>query len=295
MKIFSKTLTALKKTKENIRNVFSGIVSFSNINENDLNSIEESLLSSDIGWELTDKIVAEIKSNKRNYESWEELLIESIGNSIKLSEKNSVNKLKKVIIVIGVNGSGKTTCSAKLAQYYKNNNCSVSLVAADTYRAAAVDQLKIWSERLGVDFISNFNTSDPASVAFDGINSGIAKNHDHIIVDTAGRLHTSKNLMLELQKVYRVSSKITDDISVCISLDGNVGQNGIKQVQEFNEYLPIDSIILNKMDGTAKGGIALAILDKLSIPISFIGVGESYNDFIEFKMNEYLHSLVKEG
>ena len=295
MKIFSKTLTALKKTKENIRNVFSGIVSFSNINENDLNSIEESLLSSDIGWELTDKIVAEIKSNKRNYESWEELLIESIGNSIKLSEKNSVNKLKKVIIVIGVNGSGKTTCSAKLAQYYKNNNCSVSLVAADTYRAAAVDQLKIWSERLGVDFVSNFNTSDPASVAFDGINSGIAKNHDHIIVDTAGRLHTSKNLMLELQKVYRVSSKITDDISVCISLDGNVGQNGIKQVQEFNEYLPIDSIILNKMDGTAKGGIALAILDKLSIPISFIGVGESYNDFIEFKMNEYLHSLVKEG
>ena len=295
MKIFSKTLTALKKTKENIRNVFSGIVSFSNINENDLNSIEESLLSSDIGWELTDKIVAEIKSNKRNYESWEELLIESIGNSIKLSEKFSVNKLKKVIIVIGVNGSGKTTCSAKLAQYYKNNNCSVSLVAADTYRAAAVDQLKIWSERLGVDFISNFNTSDPASVAFDGINSGIAKNHDHIIVDTAGRLHTSKNLMLELQKVYRVSSKITDDISVCISLDGNVGQNGIKQVQEFNEYLPIDSIILNKMDGTAKGGIALAILDKLSIPISFIGVGESYDDFIVFKMDEYLHSLVKEG
>ena len=295
MKIFSKTLTALKKTKENIRNVFSGIVSFSNINENDLNSIEESLLSSDIGWELTDKIVAEIKSNKRNYESWEELLIESIGNSIKLSEKFSVNKLKKVIIVIGVNGSGKTTCSAKLAQYYKNNNCSVSLVAADTYRAAAVDQLKIWSERLGVDFISNFNTSDPASVAFDGINSGIAKNHDHIIVDTAGRLHTSKNLMLELQKVYRVSSKLTDDISVCISLDGNVGQNGIKQVQEFNEYLPIDSIILNKMDGTAKGGIALAILNKLSIPISFIGVGESYNDLIEFKMNEYLHSLVKEG
>ena len=295
MKIFSKTLTALKKTKENIRNAFSSIVSFSNINENDLNSIEESLLSSDIGWELTDKIVAEIKSNKRNYESWEELLIESIGNSIKLSEKFSVNKLKKVIIVIGVNGSGKTTCSAKLAQYYKNSNCSVSLVAADTYRAAAVDQLKIWSERLGVDFISNFNTSDPASVAFDSINSGIAKNHDHIIVDTAGRLHTSKNLMLELQKVYRVSSKITDDISVCISLDGNVGQNGIKQVQEFNEYLPIDSIILNKMDGTAKGGIALAILDKLSIPISFIGVGESYNDFIEFKMNEYLHSLVKEG
>ena len=157
------------------------------------------------------------------------------------------------------------------------------------------DRLKIWSDRLGVDFISNFNTSDPASVAFDGINSGIAKNHDHIIIDTAGRLHTSKNLMLELQKLYRISSKITDDISVCISLDGNVGQNGIKQVQEFNEYLPVDSIILNKMDGTAKGGIALAILDKLSIPISFIGVGESYDDFIVFKMDEYLYSLVKEG
>ena len=295
MKIFSKTLTALKKTKENIRNVFSGIVSFSNINENDLNSIEESLLSSDIGWELTEKIVAEIKSNEKNYESWEELLIETLGNSIEISEYFSADKLKKVIIVIGVNGSGKTTSSAKLAQYYKKNNLNVSLVAADTYRAAAIEQLKIWSDRLGVDFISNFNTSDPASVAFDGINSGIAKNHDHIIIDTAGRLHTSKNLMLELQKLYRISSKITDDISVCISLDGNVGQNGIKQVQEFNEYLPVDSIILNKMDGTAKGGIALAILDKLSIPISFIGVGESYDDFIVFKMNEYLHSLVKEG
>ena len=294
MKIINKTLFAFKKTKENIRKVFSNVISFSHLNKDDIQSIEECLLAADIGLELVEKIVKKIQTNNQKYESWEELLIETIKSLIEYPS-SEYPKLKKVIIIVGVNGSGKTTCSAKLAQYYKNNNCNVSLVAADTYRAAAVDQLKIWSDRLGVDFISNLNTTDPASVTFDGINSGIAKNHNHIIVDTAGRLHTSKNLMLELQKIYRVSSKITDDISVCISLDSNVGQNGIKQVKEFNEYLPIDSIILNKMDGTAKGGIALTILNKLSIPISFMGIGESYDDLIKFRMDAYLQSLMRKG
>ena len=176
----------------------------------------------------------------------------------------------------------------------KNNSKKVTLVAADTYRAAAVEQLEIWSKRMNINFVSNINTTDPASIAFDGSKSGINKSHNHIIIDTAGRLHTSKNLMTELEKIYRVVSKLTDDISVCISIDGNNGQNAIKQVQEFNQYLPIDNIILNKMDGTAKGGIVLSILNDLSIPISYMGVGESYDDLVKFDIKKYLDLLIKE-
>ena len=292
MNIFKKTLSALKKTKNNIRDSFSKVVTFNKLSEEDIVNIEECLLSADIGWELTKKIIDKIQKNKSSFETWEELLIETIKSSIDLPNIK-MNDFKSVIIIIGVNGSGKTTTSAKLAQYYKKRKKSVTLVAADTYRAAAVEQLQIWSKRLNVDFISNSNTLDPASIAFDGINSGLSKKHDHIIIDTAGRLHTSKNLMLELQKIYRIINKLTNQISVCIAIDSNVGQNGIKQVLEFNEYLPIDNIILNKMDGTAKGGIALTILHKLSIPISFIGLGESYDDLVEFDVNAYLESLVK--
>ncbi len=292
MNIFKKSIEVFKKTKNNIRKTFSNVLSFSNLKDGDILKIEECLLAADIGFELTESIIDNLKKDKKKYENWEDLLINTIKSSI-CNINNKSEKLKKIIIVIGVNGSGKTTSSAKLARYYKNNNEKVTLVGADTYRAAAIDQLKIWSERLNVDFISNVNTSDPASVAYDGVNSGISNKHHHIIVDTAGRLHTSKNLMLELEKIYRIVSKLTDQISVCITLDSNVGQNGIKQVEEFNKYLPIDNIILNKMDGTAKGGIALAILHKLSIPISFLGIGESYDDMIEFNLNSYLKSLIK--
>ena len=138
-----------------------------------------------------------------------------------------------------------------------------------------------------IDFISNINTSDPASIAYDGVNSGISNNHDYIIIDTAGRLHTSKNLMMELGKIYKVLQKLSNEITVCISIDGNIGQNSINQVKEFNKYLSIDNIILNKMDGTAKGGITLSILNDLSIPISFLGIGESYDDLLPFDLDNY--------
>ena len=173
-----------------------------------------------------------------------------------------------------------------------DNNKTVTLVAADTYRAAAIEQLKIWAERINIDFISNSKTSDPASISFDGANSGLKKNQDHIIIDTAGRLHTSKNLMLELEKVFRVVGKLSNEITVCMTLDANIGQNGIKQVQEFGKYLPINNIILNKMDGTAKGGIALSIINSLSVPISFLGIGEKYDDLIPFNFNKYIESLI---
>jgi len=293
LNILKKTISSLFNTKDKIRDVFSNILSFSKLTDQEIEKIEECLLSSDVGWNLTDKIIKNLKYNKNSYESWEDLLIGTIKSSIK-NINLKFNGFKQIVIIIGVNGSGKTTSTAKIAQYLKKNRKNVTLVGADTYRAAAVEQLEIWSKRMNVNFISNINTSDPASIAFDGAKSGISKGHDNIIIDTAGRLHTSRNLMLELEKIYRVVSKLTNDISVCISIDGNNGQNAIKQVEEFNQYLPIDNIILNKMDGTAKGGIVLSILNHLSIPISYIGTGESYDDLLEFELDRYLDLLIKE-
>ena len=251
------------------------------------------MLSSDVGWELTEKIINDLEGNKNKYESWEDFLICSIKSSVNNIDLN-FDGFKQIIVIIGVNGSGKTTCSAKIAQNLKQTGKNVTLVAADTYRAAAVEQLDIWAKRMNINFVSNINTSDPASIAFDGAKSGMNKVHDHVIIDTAGRLHTSKNLMLELEKIYRVLSKLTQSITVCISIDGNNGQNAIKQVKEFNQYLPIDNIILNKMDGTAKGGVVLSILNDLNIPISYMGVGESYEDLLDFDVDKYLDLLIKE-
>ena len=293
MNIFKKTISSIFKTKDKIRNTFSKILSFSKLSEEDKNKIEECLLSADVGWELTDKIINNLKNNENSYKTWEDLLIDTVKKSIKNIDIE-FNNFKQIVIIIGINGSGKTTSAAKIAQNLKNNSKKITLVAADTYRAAAVEQLEIWSKRMNINFISNINTTDPASIAFDGSKSGINKSHNHIIIDTAGRLHTSKNLMVELEKIYRVVRKLTDDISVCISIDGNNGQNAIKQVQEFNKYLPVDNIILNKMDGTAKGGIVLSILNDLSIPISYMGVGESYNDLVKFEIEKYLDLLIKE-
>ena len=293
MNIFKKAISSIFKTKDKIRNTFSNILTFSKLTDEDKEKIEECLLSSDVGWELTDRIINNLKNNKNSYESWEELLIDNIKSSIKNIDIKS-NDFKQIVIIIGVNGSGKTTSAAKIAQHFKNKGKKVTLVAADTYREAAVEQLEIWSKRMNINFISNINTADPASIAYDGSKSGINNDYNHIIIDTAGRLHTSKNLMIELEKIYRVVSKLSDNITVCISIDGTNGQNGIKQVQEFNQYLPIDNIILNKMDGTAKGGIVLSILNNLSIPISYMGVGESYDDLLEFEINKYLDLLIKE-
>lgn len=292
MKIFKKAFTSLFEQKGKIRKTFSKILSLSRLSDDDKEQIENCLLSSDIGWKLTEKIISNLKSSRQE-DSWEKSLIHAIKLSVNhINEKTGY--FKKIIIIVGVNGTGKTTSAAKLAKYFKDNNKKATLVAADTFRAAAIQQLNIWSDRMNIDFISNVNTSDPASIAYDGVNSGISNNHDHIIIDTAGRLHTSKNLMMELGKIYKVLQKLSSEITVCISIDGNTGQNGISQVEEFNHYLPIDNIILNKMDGTAKGGIALAIIDSLSIPISFMGIGETYNDLIKFDLDNYLESLIRE-
>jgi fused signal recognition particle receptor len=291
MKIFKNTFSKIFKSKNKIKETFSKVLSFTSLSQEDKDKMQECLLSSDLGWELTEKTLGNLEKIEKN-ESWEDVLLKTLKSSVKNLEINS-SDIKKVILIIGVNGSGKTTSAAKLANFFKINNKSVTLVAADTYRAAAVEQLKIWAQRTNINFISNPNTQDPASIAFDGVKSGITRGDDYIIIDTAGRLHTSKNLMNELEKVYRVIGKITDEISVLISIDGNTGQNGIKQATEFGKTLPIDNIVLNKMDGTAKGGVALSIMHQLSIPVSFLGIGESFEDLLEFDLDNYLESLIK--
>lgn len=290
MKIFKNTFSKIFKSKSKIKETFSNILSFSSLTDHDKEKIEECLLSSDLGWELTEKTISNLEKIEVN-ETWRDVLFKTLKYSIENSNIND-SSLKKVLIIVGVNGSGKTTSAAKIANFFKLNNKSVTLVAADTYRAAAVEQLKIWANRTNINFISNPNTKDPASIAFDGVNSGISNGDDYIIIDTAGRLHTSKNLMNELEKVYRVISSLTKEISVLISIDGNTGQNGIKQAKEFGKILPLDNIILNKMDGTAKGGVALSIMHELLIPISFLGVGESFEDLLEFELDSYLKSLI---
>ena len=291
MKIFKNTFSKIFNTQTKIKETFSNILSFSTLSNEDKSNIEECLLESDLSWNLTQETLKNLEKVKKN-ETWENALYNSLKKSIESLEIRS-HDLKKVIIIVGVNGSGKTTSAAKIANFFKANKKSVTLVAADTYRAAAVEQLKIWSQRTNINFISNPNTKDPASIAYDGVKSGIANNDDYVIIDTAGRLHTSKNLMNELEKIFRVVKSITDEISVFISIDGNTGQNGIRQAVEFGKVLPLSNVILNKMDGTAKGGSALSIMHKMLIPISFIGVGESFEDLIEFDLDYYLKSLIK--
>ena len=291
MKIFKNTFSKIFKSKNKIKETFSKVLSFTSLTQEDKDKMEECLLASDLGWKLTEKTLKNLEKIEKN-EKWGDVLLKTLKLSIENLEINS-DDIKKVILIVGVNGSGKTTSAAKLANFLKINNKSVTLVAADTYRAAAIEQLKIWAQRTNINFISNPNTQDPASIAFDGVKSGLTRGDDYIIIDTAGRLHTSKNLMNELEKIYRVISKLTDDISVFISIDGNTGQNGIKQATEFGKTLPVNNIVLNKMDGTAKGGIALSIMYQLKIPISFLGIGESYEDLLEFDLDNYLESIIK--
>ena len=289
MSLFKKTFSNLFKTRKKISDTFKKVFRKGSLSDEDCYLIEETLLSADVSWELTDKIISNIKNNYNTEKDWEDLLANSLKNSLPQINEISINH---AIIMIGVNGVGKTTTCAKLANFYKNRGNSVLLVAADTYRAAAVEQLELWAKKINVNCISNLNTSDPASIAYDGINSGVSNNIDYTLIDTAGRLHTSINLMNELQKVYKVTSKVTDKITVVMNIDANLGQNSLSQIEEFNKILPIDGVILNKMDGTAKGGVAMSIMDKFKLPVLYFGIGEGIDDMIPFNLSDYIKSLI---
>ena len=285
-----KTISGLTKTRSKLSNIFAKISGKTILTDDDIQDLEEALLGADIGWELTDSIIEQLKAPDKAELSREDRFQQCIQQY--LSDVNEVSELQKVILLVGINGTGKTTSAAKLGGYFSSSGQSVSLVAADTYRAAAVEQIKIWAERLNLHLTANDKSADPASVAYDGVSSGITKNLDRIIVDTSGRLHTSANLMKELEKIYRVVLKLTDAVDVLITIDANTGQNGLQQAQEFAKYIPLSGVILTKMDGTARGGIAIQIMKELNLPVYFLGVGEQVDDLVPFDRESYIKGLI---
>ena len=286
-----KTFAGLHKTRKNIINTFSKIHGKKYLNQNELDELESVLFQSDLSYELTMEIINEFESKTLDdMETWEDKFVDLI--KLKVAKENNNSDNAKIYLIIGVNGTGKTTTSAKICNYYKNNGFKSMLVGADTYRAAAVEQLKMWSKKLNVKFVSNESTKDPASIVYDAVTSGLKDDYDKIIIDTAGRLHNSVNLMQELEKVYRVSKKFNEKVKVVLVIDSNVGQNGMNQALEFSKFIPVDSLVLTKMDGTAKGGIAVSMVDKLNIPIDFIGMGEGVDDLVPFELETFLKGLI---
>jgi len=297
--LISKFKDGLKKT----RNSFAGKIDdlFSRhlkIDEELYEELEEILISADIGAEATMEIIelleAKIKENKIQEVSKVKPLLKNILLDEVSYKKEQVNKKKKVILIVGVNGVGKTTSIGKLSKIYKNNNKSVLVAAGDTFRAAAKEQLEKWCNRAEVDLISNKEGSDPSSVIYDAINAAKARDTDFLICDTAGRLHNKKNLMNELNKISRVIDKEYPEAEklVYLVIDANTGQNGIVQAQYFKDVTNIDGIILTKLDGTSKGGIIFPIQKKLQVPVVYVGLGEGIDDLQEFNPESFINSIL---
>lgn len=296
----------LEKTKENVFGKLSrAVAGKSKIDEEALDDIEEALLTSDIGVETTLKIIEKLEERVAadKYLSSVELnafLKQEIANLLEdnhLADASEFDLPKVegpyVIMVVGVNGVGKTTTIGKLAYQFKKMGKKVVLGAADTFRAAAVDQLVIWSERVGVDIIKQEMGSDPASVCFDTLQSAKANNADVVIIDTAGRLHNKVNLMNELSKIRNVMAKVMPQAphDVMLVLDASTGQNAIEQAKQFTKATSVDSLALTKLDGTAKGGVVIGVSDQFKIPVRYIGVGEGMEDLQAFNKNEFVDSL----
>ncbi len=296
----------LEKTKEGFfSKITKAIAGKSQIDDDVLDQLEEALISSDVGVDTTlelieriqrrvakDKYIGTTELNQILQEEMQALLIDSKENIL---EGFSLPEGKKpfVILVVGVNGVGKTTTIGKLATNFKASGKTVMLGAADTFRAAAVDQLTIWSERVGVPIVKKEMGSDPASVAFDAVNSAIAKGVDILIIDTAGRLHNKAHLMEELSKIKRVIQKVIPDAphETLLVLDGTTGQNAIEQARHFSTATDVTALAITKLDGTAKGGIVLAIANQFKIPVKFIGVGEKEEDLMLFDKKVFVERL----
>jgi fused signal recognition particle receptor len=253
--------------------------------------LEQELLSSDVGPRLTQEFLEAAKKVKS--ENAEEALIEIMTQNLSSKSHDPIIvQGTTTIMVVGVNGTGKTTSVAKLASHYKRSGKSVVLAAGDTFRAAAVDQLKTWGDRIGVVVVSGKENGDPASVAFDGAQSAKDSRSDIFIIDTAGRLHNKSDLMAELSKVKRVVEKVSPINEVLLVIDATTGQNGLQQAKIFTESVEVTGIVLTKLDGSAKGGVALAIEAELGIPIKWIGTGESETDFAPFNAQSYIAGLL---
>lgn len=275
---------------------------FSGINEEFFNELEEILIFADVGVSTTEKICKKLRetAKKNNLtdpnsikESLKEILIEYLDSNDNLEVKQEEIKSPHAILVIGVNGVGKTTTIGKLANMYKKDGKKVLLSAADTFRAAAIDQLEIWASRTGVSIVKQREGADPAAVVYDSVNAAKSRGIDIILCDTAGRLHNKKNLMDELAKLNRVIKKGLENsyIETLLVIDATIGQNAISQVREFKEVTDITGLILTKLDGTAKGGIVFAIKNELNVPIKYIGTGEGIDDIEPFNAKEFVEAL----
>ncbi len=296
---FKRLKEGLSKTRNNIAESFSNLFKASEIDDDFYDELEETLIMSDMGYETTEKIIDDLKDKVKELkikeaEACRDLIINIIRDQMSVDESAyDFEKKKTVIFVIGVNGVGKTTSIGKLAAQYKSQGKKVLMAAADTFRAAAIDQLKTWSERAGVDIIAQSEGADPSAVVFDAVAAAKARNTDILLIDTAGRLHNKKNLMDELAKMRRIISKEYPDANVesLIVLDGTTGQNALEQARQFSSVTEINGIIITKLDGTAKGGIAIAIQSELNVPVKYIGIGEKIDDLQKFNPSSYVTAL----
>jgi fused signal recognition particle receptor len=305
MGFFDRIREGLSKTKQQIVQRFDELVMQTEaperkgrpIDVDTIEALEELLIMADVGVSATDRIIAAVKRQTAGGGSLRDAVkdeIRAIFAAIPRLPSNG--QVPHVVLIVGVNGTGKTTTVGKLAQLLKASGKKPLVVAADTFRAAAVEQLEVWAGRAGVDLIRAREGADPAAVVFDGIASGKAKGRDPILVDTAGRLHTKVNLMNELEKIRRVAAREVTGAphEVLLVLDATVGQNGLSQAREFMNVAGVNGVILTKLDGTAKGGIAVAIAEELKLPIRYVGVGESIDDLVPFDVNEYVDALFEQ-
>lgn len=299
MGFFEKLKAGLKKTKDSmISRIESLLGSFTKIDEELFEELEETLILCDIGVGTSMKICEELRERVKTQgvkdpamimDMLKEVIAEMLGEDTPLD----MSTVPSVILVIGVNGVGKTTTIGKLAYQLKNSGKRVLVAAADTFRAAAIDQLEVWTERAGVDIIKHNEGSDPAAVVFDALTAAKARNTDVVICDTAGRLHNKKNLMDELRKIARIVHQQAEGcaLEVLLALDATTGQNAVNQAKQFNEVADITGIILTKLDGTAKGGIIISIADDLKVPVKLVTVGEKIDDIQPFSAKDFVNAL----
>ena len=300
MGFFDKISAGLKKTRDSLMGRLEDIASgFTKVDEDFFEELEETLIMGDMGIQTTMAVIEDLKKNVKEQhikdpEQCREALIASIRSKMDLGENAyEFEHRKSVVLVIGVNGVGKTTSIGKLADQLKAEGKKVVLAAADTFRAAAIDQLAEWANRAGVELIAQKEGSDPAAVIYDAISAAKSRNADVLICDTAGRLHNKKNLMEELKKINRIIDKEYPEAyrETLVVLDGTTGQNALVQARQFMEAADITGIILTKLDGTAKGGIAVAIQSELGIPVKYVGVGEKIDDLQKFNSEDFVNAL----
>ncbi|TFH33948.1 MAG: signal recognition particle-docking protein FtsY [Anaerolineales bacterium] len=292
-------LQALKKTRQTTLGRIAQLLGSTEINDNFWVELETVLIQADVGLATTQRLLdyLQLTVRERGFTRGEQVqmaLAEHLRAELGRASLPVASSGPSVTVLVGVNGSGKTTSAAKLALELQQQGNTVLLAAADTYRAAATEQLRVWAERLAIEVISGNAGSDPGAIVYDACQSALAHHFDHLIVDTSGRMHTEHNLMSELQKLCRVCNKVIEGAphAVLLVLDATTGQNGLAQALAFTEAVPINGTILAKLDGSAKGGIVLAIRQALNLPVLYVGVGETLEDFAAFDPDAYVHSLL---